>query len=309
MANIFNPILRTLEIKPFSTSNPTPAPAPGRAIVLAGKNQPLWVIRHGEGGGPGFGQLFMGAYKWFYEVDMSAQQLTFEELLQSKDNFFAFRASINLTCEVSDPATIVANNITDALRVIRPLIGKAVNNLAADYSLEQFDQFKRKIDGGVSFVTPAGFLVRHFICNVSLTKEAERIASARAMQRIEHSKMFEQTQLDHRIKDEKARRVEGIIQKGPEGLLAEYLANDPDEKILRVAEMLTNQRQREQEMLRLTDKITDPLVRDALIEKLTGKSVAALPSGPSVTNEQNDQIEFEPVLDDEEDMPEDFQRD
>ena len=315
MANIFNPILQTQEIKPFSTS--TPSPAPGRAMVLAGKNQPMLVIRHGEGGGPKLTQLFTGAYKWLYEIDVTEQQLTFDELLQSRDNFLAFRASITLACVANDPAAIVANNITDALRVLRPLIGKAIADLAVQYSLEQLEQFRQAVDRqGLAQSTTAGFSIRHFSCQLSLTKEAEKIAAARAMQRTEHQRAKEQVKLDEEIKDIKAERAIKIIDGGAKRALAEYLAENPD-KVMDVAEKLSGLHQREQEwrqreseLLLLADKLDDPDIRNMFIEKVTGKPLPQLSSGTPGTNAHDDPIEFDPVIDDDDDeLPEEFQRD
>ncbi len=65
MADTFNPILQSRELKPLSAFNPSPSPAPGRAIVLAGKSQPLLVVRHGERGAPTRGQLMLGRYNWY----------------------------------------------------------------------------------------------------------------------------------------------------------------------------------------------------------------------------------------------------
>lgn len=312
--NTFNPILQTQEIKRFSTS--TPSPAPGRAIVLAGKNQPMLVIRHGEGGGPAFTQLFTGAYKWLYEVDVTEQQLTFDELLQSKDNFLAFRASITLACVANDPAAIVANNITDALRVLRPLIGKMIADLAVQYSLEELEQLRHDLaQQGVAQTSAAGFSIRHFICQLSLTKEAEKIAAARAMQRTEHQRAKEQAVLDGELKDIKAERAVKIIEGGPKRALAEYLAENPS-SIMEVAERLAGLQQREQEwqkkqseLLLLADKLDDPDIRNMFIEKVAGKPIHQIGAGTTDANSNDDPIEFDPVVDDDDDLPEEFQRD
>jgi hypothetical protein len=349
MVNTFNPILQARELKSFTLSNPMPAPAPGRAIVLGAKDQPPLVIRHGDGNAPSFGQYWLGKYKWFYEVDVGARQLTFEEVLYSKENITAFRASITLTCAVSDPAIIVENRVNDVTAVLRPRIHKALADIAVAYKLEQLDQLKIAVNrGGFAHAAPAGLSLGSFICNLSLTRDAEKIAQARVTQELEQKKNLEQAQLDHKLKfeqaqldhklkfeqaqleqkltseqlqyehsrkDEQSQRMEEIIRRGPEAMLAEYLANGADEKILHVADWLANQKWQERKMLLEVDNIRNPEVKKALIEGVTGKPLAQLMSGaPSASEpaappagEPSAQIEVEPASDDDEDdLPEQF---
>lgn len=302
----FNPILQKLELKPLSASNPTPLPAPGRAIVLASKNQPMLVVRHGEGGAPTWGQIFLGRYNWFYEIDMTEQQLACDELLQSNDNITAFRASINITCCVRDPTLIVSNNVTDALLVIRPSIGEAMSNVAVRHSLEQLDQVRQEMRRiNLAETAHSGFNIRRLSFSLSLTKEAEKIAAARAMHRLEHQNTMEQVRREDEIRDQKAIRAHRLIKEGPESLLADHLANNPNDT-LTVAQILSKQRQRDRDLLRLAGDIKDPYVRDTLVETLTGKPAPQLTGGP---DSEDEQLAFDPIVEDEDDVPDDFRRD
>jgi len=306
MANTFNPILQNLELKPLSPSNPSPSPRPGRVIVLAGKNQPLLVIRHGEGGAPTRGQLMLGKYNRFYEIDMTEQHFNFDELLQSNDNISAFRAAINFSCRVRDPALIVEHNVTDALRVIRPLVGEAMAEIAIRYSIEQLDRVRQEMRRiNLTRTTHSGFSVSHLSFNLTLTKEAERIANAGAMQRLEHRNAIEQVRRENEIKDERARRTIRVIKGGVEDMVAEHLANNPND-MLNVAKMFYEQRQKEQELFKIAAEIEDPHIRELMIERLTGKPMAELTSG-AVPN--NDQTDDDIIVEDEGDMPDDFRRD
>jgi hypothetical protein len=306
MANTFNPILQNRELKTLSASNPNPSPAPGRAIVLAGKSQPMMVVRHGERGAPTRGQLMLGKYNWFYEIDVTEQHLSFDELLQSSDNISAFRAAINLSCFVRDPALIVENNITDALREIRPSIGEAMAEITIRYGIEELNQVRQEMRRiNLARTAHSGFNISRLSFNLTLTKEAEKIANTRVLQRLEHQNTLERAGYEDDLKDKKAQRTRRLMREGVESLLAEHLTNNPNE-MLNVAKMLYDQRQKEQELLKIADSIEDPHIRNVMIEKLTGKPIAELTSG---SGSSNDQADYETIVEDDGDIPDEFRRD
>jgi hypothetical protein len=306
MADTFNPILQSRELNPLSPSSPSASPAPGKAIALAGKGQSLLVIRYGDGRTLTRGQLMLGRYNWFYEIDMTEQQLNFDESLQSRDNIAAFRASVSLACNVRDPAMIVEHNITDALGAIRPAVVEAMRDVAIRYGIEQIEQVRQEMRRISLAKTHGGFLISRFSFNLALTKEAEKLASERVLQRLQHQNKLEQAGYDDEIKEERARRARRLIQEGVESLLAEHLANNPNDTI-NVAKMLYEQRRKEQELLKIADSIEDPHIRDLMIEKLTGKPIAELTSGSDVKDESSDS-DYEIVMADDDDLPEEFRR-
>lgn len=304
MANTFNPILQSRELKALSASNPNPSPAPGRAVVLAGKSQPLLVIRHGDRGAPTRGQLMLGKYNWFYEVDVTEQQLSFDETLQSSDNIVAFRAAINLSCFVRDPGLIVENNVTDALREIRPSIGEAMAEIAIRYNIGELNLMRQEMRRiNLTRTAHVGFTISRLSFNLSLTKEAEKIAQTQALERLDHHTSLERLDREHELKDKRSVRTKRLMEEGPESLLAEYLTDPSNDMMFKVAQMMYEKRQKDQELLKAVDSIDDPRIRDLMIEKLTGKPMAELTSGSGSSNAQSDQGT---IIEDDSDMPDEF---
>jgi hypothetical protein len=151
----------------------------------------------------------------------------------------------------------------------------------------------------------SGFNISRLSFNLTLTKEAEKIANTRVLQRLEHQNTLERAGYEDDLKDKKAQRTRRLMREGVESLLAEHLTNNPNE-MLNVAKMLYDQRQKEQELLKIADSIEDPHIRNVMIEKLTGKPIAELTSG---SGSSNDQADYETIVEDDGDIPDEFRRD
>src|SRR5262249_31651604 len=151
--------------------------------------------------------------------------------------------------------------ISDSLRAIRPPISEAIADIAVRHSLEQLEVVRQEIRRiNLAGATHPGFSVRRLSFSLSLTKEAEKIANARAMRRYEHQNTMEQVRRDDEVKDEKAIRARRLIREGPESLLADHLAGNPTDT-LAVAKMLSDQIKEERKWLSHADNIKDPYVR------------------------------------------------
>jgi hypothetical protein len=131
---------------------------------------------------------------------------------------------------------------------------------------------------------------------------SDSLDKSQILQRSEPEITLDQVRLEAEIKDFRMRRIKWLMQDGVESLLAEHLVNNPDQMV-NVAQMLYEQRQKEHEMLKTADTIVDPLIRKAMTEKLTGKSVAELMSGSNPGDVLSD---YESIVEDEKDIPEEF---
>ncbi|GGA15385.1 SPFH domain-containing protein [Okeania sp. KiyG1] len=112
------------------------SPKLGTALVFIGGKKPV-VVYEGERG-PTQGELLWGKYNTFYEVDMGDRSLELEEKLPFADGL-EFRAKVELTYAVSDPALIVNDRITDAGQLKKQAI-KVMRRTSREYTYEQIGE-------------------------------------------------------------------------------------------------------------------------------------------------------------------------
>jgi hypothetical protein len=311
MPDNLNLILQSLDLKSFKLSNPTLSAAPGRAIVYAGKNQPMAVVFNGEAGGPNRAEVFLGRFSWCYEIDVSEKHLNFDEKLLSSENIQAFAVSVQVVYSVHDPIMIVTNRVANPELVIRPAVTDALAEVVRRFSLEQLKEAQLGIRRlNLADKSLSGLKIRQLFLKLTLTEGADKIVTERALQRAMQQNDLDKARHEAILKDQKAARAQRLILEGPESLLADHLADNPGDA-LSVAKMLISQRYKNNQMLRDADNINDPLVRDAFLERLTGKPAPAQLMGGSPV-ESDDPLEMDPIVeddDDDDDLPPEFRRD
>jgi hypothetical protein len=108
-----------------------PSAAPGNVLVVDREGQPVRVLA-APGDRLTAGEARWGQIRTLYAVDITDHHLEFSETLPCKDDVGGFRASIKLSCKVTDPADVVHRGIHDVARVLIPPVTETLRRVCGE---------------------------------------------------------------------------------------------------------------------------------------------------------------------------------
>ena len=130
MADTYNPILGTEDIKHGFIPAKVPPAAPGVIIVLSGAG-PLAISKAGDRLELSWQEI--RRYNHMTRVDASEHLLVIQKELPSKVDGIPFLSTVELTCIVCDAKVVVERKIQDARRVIEPIIFGSLRRISSAF--------------------------------------------------------------------------------------------------------------------------------------------------------------------------------
>lgn len=229
-----------------------PTPEPGIALVLFREGQKLVTLWPRDR--LTSGEVTWGNYKAIYKVDITEHMFSLRCTLPCERDAFEFHAQVDVTFSVSDPATVVERNITDARTVLEPLIIRTMRAVSRRFDVEKSAEAEQAIIEAVQKESARyGIGLRIDRLAVRLSLEQDARAHIRQLRQIERDKEREQRQAElerqrGELEIERMRmKMEfygPLIKGGQWQLLALQLANHPED-VAAVAQMISQQRQAE----------------------------------------------------------------
>lgn len=253
MADTFNPILDKEELPRLRLFRPRPTPEPGVALVFFQPGQRLFTLWPGQQ--LTAGEVSWGNFKTVYRVDVTEHPLRFDCTLPCDSDAFDFRASIQATVAVNDPAKIIDRNVTDAAGVLKPLLISTMRRASRRYDVQESAEAEHEITAAVlAEKYDSGFAIKRFVVELSLEQDArDHIRSLRQIDRSSEREQKEAALQQQRQAQELERvRVRmdfysSLIEHGQWQMLALHLANHPDD-VQGVLHHLVQQQQAEREL-------------------------------------------------------------
>lgn len=267
MADTYNPILAKEDIRQRSPFEKRLVPEANTALVFYREGQTPLVIEPG-GQAPLRGQLMFGQYNWLYKVDKSEFFWNFQCNLPSKTNAFNFKADVQLTCSVIDPAMVVQRNITDVRQVVQPLIVESMKAISRKYEVDESNTAEDPICVYVNQrVYDEGFQLNRFVLDLSsekqitdMIREKELVKRSSDLEKtkiteksdVERTSLQQDTELERLRMEQDKVQLERLqfkmdfyntaLQSGSLMMLAMQLAKNPDD-VLVVAQLISQQNQ------------------------------------------------------------------
>lgn len=148
------PLVIEKKLEKFSYKRPE-SPKFGKAHVFLGENCPPIVVYAGKNGGPTVGDILIGSYKVYYEVDLSEYSILFSVSIPCADEL-PFQAEVTLTYCIDNPLLVVQNGRRDirdflkesALDIIRPICRNYANEQASQAERAVVEELKSQLIDG-----------------------------------------------------------------------------------------------------------------------------------------------------------------
>jgi hypothetical protein len=248
------------------------SPKPGIAFVFSGDGTSL-TVREGERGATQ-GEVLLGKYTSYYEVDMGDRSISFYEKLPCADAF-EFQAEVRLTYAVSDPALIVRRGRADAGQFLKDLAVDAMRRTSRNYGHGQSGDAEISVarrveedvrDNGFRLCRPAFIklsldeAIRNRLVNRQLSDqdfEDQKVLLKRQSE-IEELKVKQQSEIDgmkqsarFSLKGKKAEVLAPLIESGNwQRLLAMLDPHDPEDESIKQMIGIILDREKAQEATR-----------------------------------------------------------
>jgi hypothetical protein len=245
-----NSLILSKESSRLQLFRPHPSPEPGVALVLFREGQSLITLWPKDR--LTSGEVKWGNYKTIYKVDTTEHSFSFSCSLPCRGDAFEFKAQVDVTYSVQDPATVVERDIADGRTVLEPLITSTMRAVTRQYDVEQSAEAEKAISEAVQRGTEdyrIGLRVDRLVVRLSLEEEArdhirklKRIERDEERERREAELEKQRAELEMEHVAMKMSFYRPLIEGGQWQLWALQLANNPAD-IATVAQMLGQQRQ------------------------------------------------------------------
>lgn len=252
MQETFNPILSQEDVRGWSLTKEIPVPAPNTVLVLSRSGGELEVISH-TGKPISFSRFKFGGYNFLYKIDVGEYVLKIDCLLPSKTPGFDFPTTVEITCSVFDPQTIVRAGTQDVASVLKARLINEMKQISRDYDLRENAMAEKDINRSVRrrvvderCFDDLGLRIPQLVASlqidssaigsikqITLTElnEAASLAEKQAQLRIVQAEESAQLKLDE-LKRKRAsaeqEHYEKILEGGEASLLAAHLAQNPE---------------------------------------------------------------------------------
>jgi hypothetical protein len=251
MQETFSPILSQEDVRGWSLTKEIPVPAPNTVLVLSRSGE-LLVISDTDK--PiSFSRFKFGGYNFLYKVDIGKHVLKIDLLLPSKTPGFDFPGTVEITCFVFDPQTIVRAGTQDVASVLKARLINEMKQISRDYDLRENALAEKDINRSVRrrvvderCFDDLGLRIPQLVASlqidssaigsikqITLTElnEAASLAAREAQLRLDQTEEIAQLRLDE-LKRMRAsanqEHYEKLLSGGEISLLAAYLAQNPD---------------------------------------------------------------------------------
>ncbi len=210
----YDPVIEVAELPRWRLTSPLRPPDPGRALVLVRDSGPSLTVHSGEE----IPSARYGSYRTVFTVDLAEHRLVLDIPLLSRDPTFSFRSRVDLVCEVTDPAKVVARGIRDMSGALYAWLRKTLQGVARDYDIAEFHEADRALNAALAPFT-GDDAVRLRGMHVELLVDEDEIAASGR----EYRDVVRETRLSRM---RRTRHVEIIREEGVDGLLAEIVEKE-----------------------------------------------------------------------------------
>ena len=252
MQETFNPILSQEEVRGWSLTKEIPVHAPNTVLVLSRSGGELEVISH-TGKPISFSRFKFGGYNFLYKIDVGEYVLKIDCLLPSKTPGFDFPTTVEITCSVFDPQTIVRAGTQDVASVLKARLINEMKQISRDYDLRENAMAEKDINRSVRrrvvderCFDDLGLRIPQLVASLQIDSsaigsikqitltglnEAASLAEREAQLRLAQAEEIAQLKLDElkrmRISANQE-HYEKLLRGGETSLLAAYLAQNPE---------------------------------------------------------------------------------
>jgi len=197
-----------------------PSAAPGTVLVIDREGHPVRVLA-GAGDRLTAGEVRWGQIRTLYEVDVTEHPLEFRDAFPCKDDIGGFRATVKLTCKVTDPAAVVIRGIRDAARVLLPPVTETLRRVCGGFSAEDYQEAE---EAGLAAIRSLESGTRHDsafrISQIHLVLVLDDAAAAYVRERKEATRNLVRQENAALLEKEKA-RLESELARARDHLEAE----------------------------------------------------------------------------------------
>jgi hypothetical protein len=223
MQETFNPILSQEDVRGWSLTRDIPAPAPNTVLVLSRSGYELLVISHTEK--PiSFSRFKFGGYNSLYKIDVGQHVLKIDCSLPSKTAGFDFPTTVEITCSVFEPQTIVRAGTQDVASVLKARLINEMKQISRDYDLQENAMAEKDINRSVRrrvvderCFDDLGLRIPQLVASLQIDSSA--IGSIKQIKLDELERMRASANQEH---------YEKLLRGGETSLLAAYLAQNPE---------------------------------------------------------------------------------
>ncbi|MGY5130892.1 hypothetical protein ACWGJW_00430 [Streptomyces nigrescens] len=210
----YDPILETADLSAFRLLSPLRPPTPGHALVLVPHSGAALTVRPGEA----IPSARFGAYQTAYTVDTGDHRLMLALPLLSRDATFAFQSSVALTCQVTDPAAVVARGIRDMSAALVEPMRRMLRQVSRHYDIAEFHEAEESLNEAVRDFR-GDDAVQLSSLHVELLVDSDEVSSS--------GRQFRDVVRETRLSGmRRQRHLDMMRADGVEGLIAEILEKD-----------------------------------------------------------------------------------
>lgn len=145
----YDPVVDGRPLPRVRLLSPLRTPPPGRALVLVPDAGPALTVRPGEQ----VPDARYGVYQGMFLVDITEHRLVLDLRLAGRDASDAFHCRVELMCQVTDPAMVVARGIRDMSAAWYGPVRQHLRNVARGYGAEQLREAEDALNAALRDVT------------------------------------------------------------------------------------------------------------------------------------------------------------
>lgn len=221
MTRTYNPILDREDVpRRWFRSSMTP-PELGTAVVLVPKSGDPVVIWHGQRPQ----STSIGKHRR-YVVDIANRGISFDMKAASANPVFPFAITVELACRVTNPFTIVRDNIQDMTAALMPSLAREVRDIAAMFDVLRPTEAARAIELRLGSAQPSG--------DVELTGYSVTVAP-------ENTQGYVEAKQELGVQQLRRDGMKEVAQGSAEAQIAQLLATNHGD-IREVLDYITNER-------------------------------------------------------------------
>ncbi len=232
---------RELKRKFLGLRNERPKAEPGRALVLIGEDAPI-VLYPGQSISPG--EAVWGKYDTVYEVDITQKQLDFQISSPAKGGVWEFTVRFSGSYQVSDPIRVVNESIQDPTPMLELVIKDTISQVTQQFDIEDGETARLAVRGQLEKGLTKDVPFRFSAIFIELEPDQEAKEYLREQRRQKRQAVLIKgteevlvaqgsieklkRQMQREGEEEMVDHYEKILDKGITSILAQQLAQNPD---------------------------------------------------------------------------------
>jgi hypothetical protein len=247
-------------------------------------------------------------YRAVYEIDMGIHHLTMAEQLPSHGDAFSFRAEVDITWQVIDPAQVVRSGLRDVPALISPRIQSLMRSASRKFPVEQSAEAEAAVQDRLLGATVAEDVGLRVHCTARLDLDEAARAQQTRLRTIDYDKeaavpQFEYDLLisrqEQQLLAQKAEFYRYYLERGGIQQWAIQVAGHPEDVRHALESLREDERRTVGQQLHLIDKLLDNGEAESFQLEEAGREVLrqmkAILAGPGTTAEPSAPAEQPPL--------------